>query len=112
MTPTHPEGQEKNAEHTKGPWYVEDSVAVWTEDQIPIAHCGDACIDGLLLLPEVEANARLIAASPDLLEACKAAEEEMCAATFVKGVDKRGLNNAIGKCRTAIQKAKGAPSND
>ena len=65
---------ERHTPHTPGPWnYAEDELrpgrfSIYHNG--PIAYCGDAnpsCTgDG-------EANARLIAAAPALLDACKAA---------------------------------------
>jgi sugar-specific transcriptional regulator TrmB len=46
-------------------------------------------------------------AAPELLEAAKAAEEELCKATFPGRRDQRGLNYAIKKLRAAIAKAQG-----
>lgn len=37
-----------------------------------------------------------------LVAALKLATDAMCAATFVKGVDKRDLNHAIDKARAAL----------
>lgn len=62
------------SKHTKGPWHVNSrDDTVRSKDSIRIADIdvingewGDNC-------PESQANARLIAAAPELLQACKAA---------------------------------------
>lgn len=57
--------------HTDGPWEanVEHSGDVFSED-LQIADCDFP--QGELETEEIEANARLCAAAPDLLEACEA----------------------------------------
>lgn len=66
--------------HTPGPWKVTTCMDYWVEPVnsdpakqfVGIAHCGDInWPDYEKMQPEWEANARLIAASPDLLEALK-----------------------------------------
>lgn len=62
------------AEHTPGPWEVRHSpvsdLCVVTEDPDGRWICGYMSTDGD---PQNEANARLIAAAPDLLRACEIA---------------------------------------
>ena len=53
----------------------------------------------LVLRPEAEANARLIAAAPDLAEACEAAE------MFMRDVGSQ--SKALELVRAALRKAKG-----
>ena len=53
--------------HTPGPWTVEHSVEVYGPRSRPIADCGE----GEGTTAEMRANARLIAAAPDLLKALK-----------------------------------------
>jgi hypothetical protein len=65
--------------HTPGPWIVEEDVRHYSgaEEMVGynIVAPGDKYIAGPEgILPDNEADARLIAAAPDLLEACKAAE--------------------------------------
>lgn len=89
----------EEAKHTPGEW-VSDGVLVDVDGKM-IAHCGDLVIDGDGTLPEAEANARLIAASPQLLGACEAAREFGSDGTMEDG---RSVNTLL---RAAIAAAKG-----
>lgn len=69
---------EQTASHTPGPWAVPDIDGVW-DDTIPI-HALDGSVVGTAWPltyrcgdddPETQANARLIAAAPELLEALR-----------------------------------------
>lgn len=90
------------SEHTPGPWrpgHIDhwergEKIAIRAEhidDQPYIAFLPD--LDG-----NVEANARLIAAAPDLLEACHAA---LCPHSLLT------MEDAKQMCRAAIAKAEG-----
>lgn len=64
-----------------------------------------ALVAGTVLMPEQEANARLIVAAPDLLAACKAAIEQ----TDDKTMGAFGLGPRVaGVLLAAIAKANGA----
>ena len=88
-------------QHTPGPWnHAADSLrpgrySIYHNG--PIAHCGDTTAepgDGL-------ANARLIAAAPDLLNACRQAAD---------WIDRHRVSGALGVydlARAAIAKAEG-----
>lgn len=68
--------------HTPGPWivYNDDDLA---HSVLQAISRGDICRIGYYpsgidaTVEEINANARLIAASPDLLEACKAAKKHL-----------------------------------
>lgn len=73
------------SKHTPGPWQsyetVHGAIAITTSEADPdelnpgkiVARCGlETCAGGWAHDETDEANARLIAAAPDLLEACKA----------------------------------------
>lgn len=103
------------AKHTPGPWVVRGGFSIYASDRkTPVA---DACLNNSVAAND-EANARLIAAAPELLDACLAmiawddAEKgarpyeedngkgwrerlELCAASFEKA-------------RSAVAKAEGA----
>jgi hypothetical protein len=98
--------------HTKGPW----SVITRGSRQYPERGIGKlmpsksfmpiAVIDGELEDPEIEANARLIAAAPELLEACKAMVARFDTLTteeFSKGGEKAEREKIIA----AIEHAEG-----
>ena len=60
------------AEHTPGPWTVE-----YDDDGVEIRAAGDL-MGTIIHGGAMDANARLIAASPDLLAAAKAALDRLC----------------------------------
>ena len=80
--------------HTKGEWKDEGfCVKVGDAFDAVIAECDDYRGDGL-------SNAKLIAAAPDLLEACKDAVMLMNTAGL-------GTTNAVAKLHRVILKAEG-----
>jgi hypothetical protein len=108
------------AEHTPGPWVIDHTLcgekvpirARWNGGQITVAYAGNGY---RMLLPkrkrEVEANARLIAAAPDLL----AAAEMFVAWDTDEGrrtpAEMRDLlQRAAYRLRYAVAKAKGENS--
>lgn len=97
-----------SAKHTPGPWEQDQS-----DEYAIMAECGSAiatvltgadfpCLDDgeqLAIIPECEANARLIAAAPTLLEALEA---------FVAGADAGHVSVEVDNAaRAAINAAKG-----
>jgi hypothetical protein len=60
--------------HTPGPWKVADRFHVWTADKVG-CEVAAVCVENLDDdgLGQADADARLIAAAPDLLAACKLA---------------------------------------
>lgn len=91
------------SKHTPGPWNVDYSgpariAIVGAGDRI-LAFCNLQCEDGDM----DEANARLIAAAPDMLEALE--EFDQWATTFPALSKAAGF--AILKARAAIAKVKG-----
>lgn len=91
------------AKHTPGPWLVdhdtditgsESSPEIGCVGKVDIAHVYLRAVPG-----KTEANARLIAAAPDLLEALKAVLNSC--------LDSRGLADAYKQARAAIAKAEG-----
>lgn len=75
--------------HTPGPWHVTTCMDYWVEHAQPIteaddgfrgvAHCGDHADwpNSSARQREWEANARLIAAAPDLLDAAKCMRQHL-----------------------------------
>jgi hypothetical protein len=96
-----------NTKHTPGPWRVDPDHFrdVQTTDgaiEICLAEGGEPYGKNLFSVPPIEeahANARLIAAAPDLLEALKAILEDMDS--------EHGTDYDYAKARAAIAKATG-----
>lgn len=92
--------------HTPGPWHLSDEVnpLITNErgnvDVAQVFFYDDGTVGSLR--PAAYADARLIAAAPDLLEALKACES----ALFGLGEDYR-IDSAWAKARAAIAKAGG-----
>ena len=91
----------KESKFTPGPWKVSIrplAITVWADaiSLYPIAHIGERNRD------EKEANAHLIAASPDLLAACEAFVE-----AWEKSHQLEKTDVAVRMAKEAIAKAKG-----
>lgn len=102
------------AKHTPGPWTVEDCTGDGLHDiclgytvqdrgnPILLATCFfDQDFIGPISLEECNANARLIAAAPKLLEACKAFDEAAGRA-FITEANNPLLYSALTLARAAI----------
>lgn len=85
--------------HTPGPWLISSSVMVVTKDGKIISQPVTGIAELQLPLKELMANASLIAAAPELLEACKYAKAALLADDNEK--------MAILKLQQAITKAEG-----
>jgi len=94
----------KNTKHTPGPWKLDDvSDFIRGPRGVYIAELCDANSDRVQVHgPRFEANARLIAAAPDLLEALEHISRELPENEFIKH-----SKDAIRKVKDAIRKAKG-----
>lgn len=88
--------------HTPGPWRIDRPLGYWAIGPNP--HADDGQVLRLYTKPygEDEANARLIAASPDLLAACKE-----LASRFEKTGEAWMSDPAWQAARAAIAKAEG-----
>ena len=87
--------------HTPGPWRIEDGARIMpphNATQLPIAKMGQLQHES-----QIEANARLIAAAPELLEAAELALKVL----EQSGMITRQLLDADKELRAAIAKAKG-----
>lgn len=101
------------AKHTPGPWKtqsIENQRHVWGPD----GDCIVSIHNGSLPDDERKANARLIAAAPDLLEACEAVAElaEILKSSNDPSQNRRAATAAAAvmfsqKVRNAIAKARG-----
>lgn len=100
-------------EHTAGPWKIKWKDNVVSESERLICNCaGHQCnIYSYEIDEENEANARLIAAAPELLEACKdlMSHEYNIGAVCQNGIIKNCLCRDCVKKRAmaAIAKAEG-----
>lgn len=106
--------------YTKGPWVVVPSIVPSCRFQVEQdSDDGLGMIVSALIgdLPggvaEEEANAHLLASAPDLLEACKEAEEAVLSTLHhllaSRGMPEEGAdeNPTLVKLRSAIKKAEG-----
>lgn len=99
--------------YTLGPWTIPEKVVAWEKDDRGCVYWDfpvrigalDTCVRGETK-KEAEANARLIAAAPDLLEALKRVEH------YLQG-DRTGRDfeesDVVGIVQAAIAKAEGKP---
>jgi hypothetical protein len=68
------------SKHTPGPWYVEDRRPGGGVMQVQAPYQGPGssyCVASINYWRDVEANARLIAAAPEMLDALKLASQEL-----------------------------------
>lgn len=95
--------------HTKGPWKanahptrVEWEVKTQCYSEYDICECYDSAGDAT-----AEANAHLIAAAPDMLEALKDAERKLASYVGVCDGDKELVEATLPGAHAAIAKAEG-----
>jgi hypothetical protein len=98
-------------QHTAAPWEtleIHDGIAIKDSRNVTIAYCGYAteADDIELDKGETEANARLIAAAPDMLEALEDAEEIISSLMAIHEEDETDVPSIV-TIRAAIAKAKG-----
>ena len=106
--------------HTPGPWFVPDqtyarNLTVEVDDGIACPGSGgamsyttDVCVLGWNGTPEWDANARLIAAAPDMLEACQIISDCASSAKGMTAAQVRiALDMAANTARAAIARATG-----
>lgn len=94
-------------QHTPGPWRVNDiNRNTVTSGMMIISKCTST---GLLFTEEDKANARLIAAAPELLEALKGLYEHcaMIHKVWGEGNNQHQADEAIKAGKQAIAKAEG-----
>jgi hypothetical protein len=95
-----------DAKHTPGPWFIDghdrNGQRIVRQEHMEIATCWHHCVQSIA--EEMEANARLIAAAPELLEALQLVVDKL-------GSDfelYREQQFAIDTARAAIAKATGS----
>ena len=89
----------KKTKHTPGPWTYADGVLKSDNESLAILVIPKNVVSNE---PERIANARLIAAAPELLEALEHLSREICAGEYVKHSP-----DALRKLNAAIVKARG-----
>lgn len=98
------------AEHTKGNWERGEIFAfldVFVDDK-QICHCGsDEYISDDMPIEERKANARLISAAPDLLEACEMVIQQLTSDKFNVVIYPDVEPYSFKLVKAAIAKAKG-----
>ena len=89
------------SKHTAGPWRTFNGTDVYPDDNDTEAtrHIADCSMAGVIGGDEQLANARLVAAAPDLLAACQAVLDEFPA------FDGKRIESIKRICRDAISKA-------
>ena len=93
--------------HTPGPWEVCYTDEIYAGSK----HIADAFIYAIGSLEQAVANAHLIAAAPDLLEALEnlltEAEDVFVCMADATGIDRHNLPAPFIKARAAITRARG-----
>lgn len=99
-----------NTKHTPGPW-IAIPDATHRDHQLIVAigpeHTGLDVASVRPWMTHDEANARLIAAAPDLLAACKRAEELLSSITDIRSDLAEFQNAYLSQLRWAIAKVEG-----
>jgi len=106
-------GDEASVAHTPGPWEIgdsakgESSLMVYCNDSLG-SRVADLSICGHgISTAQARANARLIAAAPELLAACKALDAALCDG-FDTTQSRHAGRMALIAARAAITKAEGS----
>lgn len=94
-------------QHTKGPWRVERGQEIDVVSSSPNLSATVATITARSGSLTAEADARLIAASPALLEACEAVLLVKCGCYSSVEDDWHSKNCLVPKLRAAVAQAKG-----
>jgi hypothetical protein len=105
------------SKHTPGPWSVTHFSRLYIGQFVDGAERHDAETASVPLFKtvativertgETDANARLIAAAPELLEACKDLVKRLVHCTVRNGTDKEFAEIAVAPYRAIIAKAEG-----
>ena len=90
--------------HTPGPWVQSGDACIVGQDRKDVAYLTRNTMPN----PELRANARLIAAAPDMLEACQIISDCANSAKGMTAAQVRiALDMAANTARAAIAKATG-----
>lgn len=98
-------------QHTPGPWHVNTLEVVPHTIHAARGHVALVSVGTMREVPsdEIEANARLIAAAPDLLWALQSCDSAM-SAIAVGHAPPASFQNVLADARAAIAKATNAPA--
>jgi hypothetical protein len=101
-----------NAKHTPGPWKVMGGMVVIEGEAGRLTDVADCCTGAASVKDPftIAANARLIAAAPELLEACENARNVLAALVTGDLKTIKPDSAALAELRAAIAKAKGDSS--
>lgn len=97
--------------HTAGPWRIHRHAATAVEGSngMVVANCGGWSTterDGAEVMSEQEANAKLVAAAPELLDALRMLYEETADYIRINNLGDVHHNHSMQSARDAIAKAK------
>ena len=99
------------SEHTPGPWCIKDHRNVGEGFSITNAVADGPFYDGIASLADVEADARLIAAAPELLEALRELTDDVADRFDLDSPSANpGIKSTVAAARAAVAKATGAPT--
>lgn len=104
--------------HTPGPWRYDGRAYIWgpKSEMVAMTHEDTeyiALIRGAGEALPMDANARLIAAAPELLDACWKLANEAAGFLALSDIERHGMTNSrilrqrLEEARDAIRKAKG-----
>lgn len=87
--------------HTPGPWEAHWHDKWIIGDKKTFTHIAEVCIDSKMRAREMDENSRLIAAAPDLLEACETALDIILSYQHIPAQFRacQALQNAISKAK-------------
>lgn len=99
------------AKHTLGPWVAEDLYVMARGYRVATVHVGTSSAMGTEHDGRAEsyADARLIAAAPELLEALIACNAALAAQSVGAGLPQEQVNQYMRAADAAIAKAEGKP---
>lgn len=96
------------SKHTPGPWCIKDHRNVSEGFTIAAPRANDPFYDGIAHLVDVEADARLIAAAPDLLEALRELTDDVADRFDLDSPSTNpGIKSTVAAARAALAKATG-----
>lgn len=99
----------QQTKHTPGPWYLSDTGNLYSEATDRHIANLDTSMDFKNNSQQLEANARLIAAAPELLEALERASKLLKENAGLFGKDQDRILDNVDYFEAALLKATGSP---